>query len=265
MIEPAVLEAATADGATAPAVATVEANAAATADAATSAAAAAAAEQLEATADVDNDEATAEVFSDYRAEWVPRLGVAPRACPHPDALVETTSLASTSAPRPSFPLGDSLGEVCGDRLSVPQLETCLLACERHQSYLPDGRRSGFLLGDGAGVGKGRQLAGIILDSWLRGRRRHIWVSVSADLENDARRDRQSTRNPPAPVACDVGILLTAYVCDSSRGRRGGAVDPRGLAGQPDVRQDRRQGEQLQVGRAVHHVPLPHRGAQKPRP
>ena len=108
---------------------------------------------------------------------------------HPDALVETTSLAAMSSPRPNFPIRESLGQVCGHgKLSAPQLETCLLACQRHQSILPDGKRAGFLLGDGAGVGKGRQLAGIILDSWLRGRRRHIWVSVSADLQADAQRD-----------------------------------------------------------------------------
>ena len=136
--------------------------------------------------DIDNDEATASVFASYSAEWIERLGVAAK--PHPDPLVETTSLAAMSAPRPNFPIGESLGAVCDGRISAPQLETCLLACQRHQSFLPDGRRAGFLLGDGAGVGKGRQLAGIILDSWLRGRRRHIWVSVSADLEADARRD-----------------------------------------------------------------------------
>ena len=52
----------------------------------------------------------------------------------------------------------------------------------------DGSRAAFFLGDGAGVGKGRQIASIIMDNWLRGRRRHIWVSVSADLVHDARRD-----------------------------------------------------------------------------
>lgn len=49
-------------------------------------------------------------------------------------------------------------------------------------------RKGFFLGDGAGVGKGRQLAGIIYENWAQGRRRHIWVSVSTDLHLDARRD-----------------------------------------------------------------------------
>lgn len=179
--------------AAAPDAAPVEAAAAAAAVESAAAAAASAAPvpplQSADEVDVDNDEATANVFASYTPEWVGRLNV--EAMAHPDALVETTSLAAMSSPRPSFPIADSLGKVCGQgKLSAPQLETCLLACERHQSLLPDGRRAGFLLGDGAGVGKGRQLAGIILDSWLRGRRRHIWVSVSADLKADAQRDLQ---------------------------------------------------------------------------
>jgi len=47
---------------------------------------------------------------------------------------------------------------------------------------------GFFLGDGAGVGKGRQLAGIIYENWLNGRKKHIWLSASSDLSFDARRD-----------------------------------------------------------------------------
>lgn len=44
------------------------------------------------------------------------------------------------------------------------------------------------LGDGAGVGKGRTIAGIIYENYLKGRKRAIWVSVSNDLKYDAERD-----------------------------------------------------------------------------
>ncbi len=47
---------------------------------------------------------------------------------------------------------------------------------------------GFFLGDGAGVGKGRTLSGIISENFLKGRKKHIWLSVSADLRLDADRD-----------------------------------------------------------------------------
>ena len=50
--------------------------------------------------------------------------------------------------------------------------------------------AGFFIGDGAGVGKGRQIAGIIMDNYARGRRRAVWVSTSSDLHHDAERDLQ---------------------------------------------------------------------------
>src|SRR3546814_19374940 len=49
-------------------------------------------------------------------------------------------------------------------------------------------RRGWFLGDGTGAGKGRQVAGIILDNWLKGRRRAVWISVSDRLLADAQRD-----------------------------------------------------------------------------
>ena len=45
-----------------------------------------------------------------------------------------------------------------------------------------------MLGDGAGVGKGRSIAGIIYDNWNQGRQKAIWLSVSNDLRQDAKRD-----------------------------------------------------------------------------
>ena len=51
-------------------------------------------------------------------------------------------------------------------LSSLQLETVIYASQRHQLFSPQGYRYGFLLGDGAGVGKGRQLAGIIAENWM---------------------------------------------------------------------------------------------------
>lgn len=44
------------------------------------------------------------------------------------------------------------------------------------------------IGDGAGVGKGRTIAGIIFENYLRGRKKAIWISVSNDLKYDAERD-----------------------------------------------------------------------------
>ena len=54
--------------------------------------------------------------------------------------------------------------------------------------MASGERAGFLIGDGAGVGKGRTIAGIIYENFLQGRKKAIWVSVSNDLKYDAERD-----------------------------------------------------------------------------
>ena len=56
-----------------------------------------------------------------------------------------------------------------------------------------GNRAGFFLGDGAGVGKGRQIAALIKDYWAQGGRRILWISVSNDLRFDAKRDLQDVR------------------------------------------------------------------------
>ena len=42
-------------------------------------------------------------------------------------------------------------------------------------------RKDWFLGDGTGAGKGRQVAGIVLDNWLKGRRRAVWISKSDKL------------------------------------------------------------------------------------
>jgi len=43
------------------------------------------------------------------------------------------------------------------------------ALQRHTHHLADGSRAGFFLGDGAGVGKGRTIAGLIWENWKQGR------------------------------------------------------------------------------------------------
>jgi hypothetical protein len=55
-----------------------------------------------------------------------------------------------------------------------QLEGVLYACTKHQEVMHNGSRAGFFIGDGAGVGKGRQICGIIIDNLARGRKKHVW-------------------------------------------------------------------------------------------
>ncbi|KAG5190489.1 P-loop containing NTP hydrolase pore-1-domain-containing protein, partial [Tribonema minus] len=114
--------------------------------------------------------------------------------PHPDATVESATMAAVMPPdiwyTPALLSLEGPADVIGSgKLSGLQLESVVYAAQRHETYLPDGvSRGGFFLGDGAGVGKGRQLAAMILENTLRGRNKHIWISVGADLALDARRD-----------------------------------------------------------------------------
>ena len=141
-------------------------------------------------------------------------------------------------------------------LSDAQLESVIYAGEAHGGYLagawiadetfdtiaaaPDDAenavrfRRGWFLGDGTGAGKGRQAAGILLDNWLKGRRRALWISKSDKLIEDAQRDwsalgqerllitplsrfRQGTT-----IKLEQGILFTTYATIRSAEREGKA-------------------------------------------
>ncbi|XP_025103699.1 protein FORGETTER 1-like [Pomacea canaliculata] len=131
------------------------------------------------------ESASEEVFSNYR-----HREVVAGCKPHPADIVEAAPLAALDLPKEYYPITDSLTEeaIKECRLSSLQLEGIIHACQRHQVILANGQRAGFFIGDGAGVGKGRQIAGILLDNIARGRTRHIWFTISADLIVDARRD-----------------------------------------------------------------------------
>ncbi|XP_033054418.1 protein strawberry notch homolog 2 isoform X5 [Trachypithecus francoisi] len=104
---------------------------------------------------------------------------------HPDRVVETSTLSSVPPPDITYTL--ALPSDSG-ALSALQLEAITYACQQHEVLLPSGQRAGFLIGDGAGVGKGRTVAGVILENHLRGRKKALWFSVSNDLKYDAERD-----------------------------------------------------------------------------
>ena len=95
-------------------------------------------------------------------------------------------------------------------------------------------RRGWMLGDGTGCGKGRQVAAVILDNRLKGRARSLWLSQSDKLLEDARRDwaalggseddviplgkfRQGTEIPQ-----ESGILFATYATLRSPARQGRA-------------------------------------------
>ncbi|XP_060806586.1 protein strawberry notch [Amyelois transitella] len=133
--------------------------------------------------EVDDEEmGVAETYADYMPLKL-KLGRK-----HPDPVVETASLSSVEPVDVSYKLSLPDETIRSGQLSALQLEAIVYASQAHEHTLPDGSRAGFLIGDGAGVGKGRTIAGIIFENYLKGRKRAVWVSVSNDLKYDAERD-----------------------------------------------------------------------------
>ncbi|KAJ8310283.1 hypothetical protein KUTeg_012148 [Tegillarca granosa] len=180
---------------------------------------------------------SAEVFSVYEHKEI-----IPGCQPHPGDIVEAGPLAALQLPEATYPLADSIPKdvIKSSQLSSLQLEGVLYACQRHQMILPDGRRAGFFIGDAAGVGKGRQISGIILDNYARGRTKHIWFTISSDLIVDSRRDLndigcfikvidgcqeldRETRVLGLPADFKEGVVFSTYATLVSSIQRGSAV------------------------------------------
>ena len=202
--------------------------------------------------------------------WEPAAVVVDGAAAHPTTLVQSAAMAAVRHPEPAARPLLPTRLVSDGALSDAQLESVVLAAEAHGEHLDatfrvsedhelvrrvDGAgdivdddpndetdapsygspvrfRQGWMLGDGTGCGKGRQVAAIILDRWLRGQRRALWLSQSDKLIEDARRDwqavggladdviplgrfRQKDRIPHAE-----GILFTTYATLRSPARNG---------------------------------------------
>ncbi|KAJ3338149.1 Protein strawberry notch 1 [Gonapodya sp. JEL0774] len=161
---------------------------------------------------------------------------------HPDPLVEAASLAACSLPPITYEpklLTDPRGKKIIEEgaMSKIQLENLVYASQRHNMMLPNGReRAGFFIGDGAGVGKGRSIAGIVLENQLHAaaspsstlwasppsrRDRAVWFSISADLVEDAHRDLKDvgagdvklyslTGQPFGSLPFGRGVLFSTY-------------------------------------------------------
>uniref|UniRef100_A0A4W4HHX8 Protein strawberry notch homolog 2 n=1 Tax=Electrophorus electricus TaxID=8005 RepID=A0A4W4HHX8_ELEEL len=151
---------------------------------------------------------------------------------HPDIVVETSTLSSVPPPDITYTLSIPDSTISTGQLSALQLEAIIYACQQHEVILKNKQRAGFLIGDGAGVGKGRTVAAIILENFLKARKRALWFSVSNDLKYDAERDLKDIEAPNIPVfalnkikygdtATSEGVLFATYSALIGESQAGG--------------------------------------------
>ena len=174
--------------------------------------------------------------------------------PHPTKLVQSAAMASVAPPQPSYRPHLPTHIIKSGVLSDAQLESVIYAGEAHSRHLAGSWtlddnfdnihaaaddaenavrfRRGWFLGDGTGCGKGRQVAGIILDNWIKGRRKAVWLSRSSALVEDAQRDVEALGLEPllvqplsrfkqgTPIRLSEGILFVTYSMLRSAEREG---------------------------------------------
>jgi predicted RNA methylase len=163
---------------------------------------------------------------------------------HPTKFVQSAAMASVALPKPSYRPHLPANLVADGILSDAQFESIIYAGEAHSEFLAGSwtvdatfeavaaarddaenairfRRDWFL-GDGTGTGKGREVAGILRDNWLKGRCRAVWISKSDKLIEDAQRDWSalgmerllvmplSRYRQGTPIRLAEGVLFATY-------------------------------------------------------
>ena len=122
------------------------------------------------------------------AQYVPAPLPISGAKPHPARLVESAAMSAVSMPKATYVPDLPTSLITSGAISDAQLENIVYAGQANEQILPDGERRGYFIGDGTGVGKGRQIAAIIMDNIRQGRKKAVWISKNTSLFADAQRD-----------------------------------------------------------------------------
>ena len=165
---------------------------------------------------VSNADLGQSLYEPYR----PQLLRVDGAVVHDTPLVESAAMAAVTPPVPTYrphlspdiiqkktvemtmPDGSKQKRTIG--LSEHAVEAVVYAGQAHEQFLePDNdgvvARRGFFVGDGTGSGKGREIAGVMMDNTNQGRKKHVWISQSQDLIGAAKRDWADMGGSPDDV------------------------------------------------------------------
>lgn len=155
-------------------------------------------------------------------EYVPQKLKIAGAKSHPGTLSQSAAMGAVEPPDPTYTPNLPKEVIDKGKLSIAQLESVVYAGQAHQQILPNGNRRGFFIGDGTGVGKGREISGIIMDNMRQGRKKAVWISINGSLLEDAKRDWSGIGGDPTQIKdfsntklgdkipYDEGILFVTY-------------------------------------------------------
>jgi hypothetical protein len=182
-------------------------------------------------------EFTDEIFEEYQAPITIK-----GAKKHPTPLVESSAMSAVEAPPTKYFPKLPQKIITSGALSRPQLLAVIQAGAAHNETFThvavseEGDRQesqvrrGYFIGDGTGVGKGREIAAVIWDNWNRGRKKAVWVSASNDLFKDAQRDAKDIGFDPkkifsvasvksgSPLQATNGVAFLSYDTLKAQGK-----------------------------------------------
>ena len=140
---------------------------------------------------------------------------------HGAPLAESFTMAAVEPPAVDVKLNLPQDVIDSGAYSGVQLESIALAVAAQDRHTADGRRMGFFTGDGTGVGKTRQILGVIHHYTREGKKRHIIMSPREDLMHDMRSEAEAVEFPldivdlkKTPTKQDInmkdGVLFVTY-------------------------------------------------------
>lgn len=171
-----------------------------------------------------------ELFDTVHDPWRATSVFSDRLKKHPTQIIEPSTLAATPYPAPTYKPMLPVEAIERGFISDAQFECVTYALQAITSYLPGSpmgprgprMKGGFIIGDGTGVGKTNEFCAVIMDQYLRGKKRHIvvverskhvkhvgegWQMIGGNPKNVM---FQGERHATEELPSRNGIMVTTY-------------------------------------------------------